>query len=303
MTDAPGDLTPTGLEAAPVAPRGRSSRRFDVLRTAVLETRLGRIGALMLLLVVAFCFLGPLIYHTDQVSTDISAILDAPSRHHPLGTDGNGYDELGRMMVGGQSALEIGFLSAVLASVVGTLYGGIAGYFGGALDNAMMRLVDTLLSLPGLLILLILVTIYGSTFKMLIIGVTLFAWLSPARLVRGESLTLRSREFVQAARLMGAGNLRIIVRHVLPNAIGTIVVNTTFQVADAILAVASLSFLGFGIPPPATNWGSMLNDGVEYAATGSWWLIYPVGFLIIATIMALNFIGEGVEEAFGARSG
>jgi peptide/nickel transport system permease protein len=290
---APGDVQ--------VTPRHHTSRRFELTRTALFGTTLGRIGFGIVVVITLFCFLGPHIYHTDQVTTNIQEILDPPSAEHPLGTDPNGYDLLGRLMLGGQSALEIGLLSALLATVFGTVYGAVAGYFGGFLDGLLMRIIDTLLSVPSLLILLILVSIYRPTFTVLVLAISMFAWLVPARLVRGETLTLRVREFVQAARLAGATDARIIRRHVLPNAIGTIIVNATFQVADAILAISALSFLGLGQAPPATDWGTMLSDGVTYQATGSWWLIYPVGALIIITILAFNFIGEGVEEAIGAR--
>lgn len=290
---------PTLPEAGQAA--GNSSRTFDLLRTGLFGTTLGRIGLLILTFLALFCFVGPLIYHTEQVTTDITAILKPPSSSHLLGTDGNGYDQLGRLMLGGQSALEIGLVAALLATVFGTLYGALAGYFGGLLDAVLMRIVDTFLALPGLLILLVLVSVFTPTFLMLVLTIGLFAWLTPSRLLRGESLILRSREFVQASRLSGAGHLRVVFRHILPNAIGVIVVNATFQVANAILILSTLSFLGFGIPPPATNWGTMLNGGVEYAAAGSWWLLYPVGILIVLTVLSLNFIGEGIEEALGAR--
>jgi len=298
------DFTPVKPPAVPEGGHvvGRSSKRFQTARTAIFGTTLGRAGAIMIISLVLFCFVGPLVYHTDQVQTNINEVLAPPNAHHWLGFDGNGYDELGRLMLGGQSALEIGLIAALLATVVGTLYGGIAGYFGGVVDAVMMRIIDTLLALPSLLLLLLLFSIVQPNFTSLVLILGLFAWLVPARLVRGESLTLRTRDFVHAARLMGAGHTRVVTKHLLPNSIGTIVVNTTFQIADAILTLAVLSFLGFGVPPPATNWGSMLNDGVDYAATGSWWLLYPAGILIILTVVAFNFLGEGLEEALGARS-
>jgi peptide/nickel transport system permease protein len=289
-------------EQVPTSIKKSTSRRFEVTRTALFGTTLGRIGFGIIILVTLFCYLGPHIWKTDQITTNIQEILLPPSPQHPLGTDPNGYDELGRLMIGGQSALEIGLLSALLATVFGTIYGAVAGYFGGVVDGLLMRIIDTFLSVPSLLILLILVSIYRPTFTVLVLSISLFAWLVPARLVRGETLTLRVREFVQAARLVGANDTRIIWRHVLPNAIGTIIVNATFQVADSILAISALSFLGLGQAPPATDWGTMLDDGVTYQATGSWWLIYPVGAAIIITILAFNFIGEGVEEALGARA-
>jgi len=283
------------------AVRGRSSRRFELARSALFGTKLGSVGFSLLVFMTVFCFIGPLLYRTNQVSTNINSILLPPSWHHPLGTDGNGYDQLGRLMLGGQSSLEIGLLASLLATVVGALYGAVAGYLGGLADSIMMRVVDTLLSIPGLLLLLVLASIFTVNFIMLVLILGLLAWLVPARLVRGETLTLRTREFVQAARLMGSGHTRMVTRHILPNAFATVVVNATFQVADAILALSALSFLGFGVPPPATNWGSMLNDGVDYAATGSWWLLYPAGIAIIATVLAFNFIGEGIEESMGIR--
>ncbi len=152
-------------------------------------------------------------------------------------------------MVGGQTALEIGLASAFLASAFGTVYGAVAGFLGGFWDAVLMRVVDTMLAIPALLLLLLLAVIFSSSVPVLIIILALFAWLGPARLVRGETLTLRTREYVQAARLMGAGSVRIVLRHIVPNALGTVVVNTTFQIADAVLALASLSFLGLAAAP------------------------------------------------------
>jgi peptide/nickel transport system permease protein len=273
-----------------------------LVRDALFGTTLGRIGFALLVFTVLFCFAGPLIHHTDQVTPHPTQIELAPSHTHWLGTDGQGFDELGRLMVGGQSALEIGFAAAILASLFGVIYGAISGYFGGVVDAVLMRVVDIALAIPGLLLLLLLASIFSPSTTELIFVITLFAWLTPARLVRSETLTLRTREFVQAAKLMGAGRSRIVMRHIVPNALGTIVVNTTFQVADAILIVASLSFLGLGPQEPSVNWGGMLSDGIEYLAVGSWWLVYPVGLAIIVTVIAFNFLGEGLEEALGIRS-
>jgi peptide/nickel transport system permease protein len=261
---------------------------------------LARTGTILLIFILLFCFLGPHIYHTDQIHPTESLLLKAPSGKHPLGTDGSGFDELGRLMKGGQSSLEIGFASAVIASIFGTLYGGIAGYFGGVIDAIMMRAVDTLLAFPSILLLLLLAVIYGTKLGPVILIIAAFAWLSPARLVRGETLTLRTRDYVAAARLAGARSPRIILRHVLPNALGTIVVNTTFVIADGILALSTLSFIGLGPPLPATDWGAILNDGVDYGFY--WWLIYPAGIAIVLAILAFNFLGEGLEAALGARN-
>lgn len=297
-----GMLRP-GLEAIAEGGEVREGlRRGELLREMLWGGRLSKIGTITIVLVVLFCFVGPHLYHTDQIHPDDLLIVKPPSRHHLLGTDGNGFDEIGQLMLGGQTALEIGLASAFLASVFGTLYGAIAGYLGGFWDALLMRIVDTMLAVPGLLLLLLLTVIFSNSTPVLIIILALFAWLGPARLVRGETLTLRVREYVQAATLMGAGGTRIVLRHIVPNALGTIVVNTTFQVADGILALASLSFLGLGPPPPAANWGGILSDGSDYLNSGAWWLVYPAGVAIVLTVVAFNFLGEGIEEALGARS-
>jgi len=164
-----------------------------------------------------------------------------------------------------------------------------------------MRAVDALLSIPTLFLLLFLASIFTPSEPLLIVVITSVAWLVPSRLVRAETLSLKTRQFVEAAHAQGAGPLRIIFRHIIPNVFGTVAVNATFQVADAILAVTSLSFLGLGIPPPAANWGSMLSNGVNYVYNGSWWQIWPAGLCIVVVVVAFNFIGDGLRDAFEVR--
>jgi peptide/nickel transport system permease protein len=265
------------------------------------ENKLALGGAVVLVLIVAFCFLGPVFYRTNQVATNLAISGEGPSAGHLLGTDNVGYDELGRLMVGGQSSIEIGFAAAALAGVFGVLWGAVAGFFGGLIDSLMMRVVDALLAIPALFVLLLMASIIRVNTFNLILVVAFFAWLVPARLIRGETLSLRTREYIQAVRGMGGGPGRSIFLHIIPNAIGTIVVNITFQVADAILILAALGYLGFGIPPPAANWGAMLSQGVGYLYAGYWWLIYPVGGLIIITVMSLNLMGDALRDAFDVR--
>jgi peptide/nickel transport system permease protein len=204
-------------------------------------------------------------------------------------------------MVGGQISLELGFASAIVATVVGTLWGAIAGYVGGWLDAVMMRLVDDALAVPLLFLLIVLATIITRTPLSMILIISLASWLSIARLVRGEALSLRVREYVQAVRVMGGGGTRIVLRHIVPNAVGTIVVNATFQVADAILIVASLSFLGLGVPPPHADWGNMLSDGTAFTQNGYWWMILPPGLAIVLVVVAFNFLGDALRDAFEVR--
>lgn len=266
------------------------------------ENRLALVGLGLFVLLAGVCFLGPLVYQTDQVHTDLTAVYRAPGEQgHLLGTDGVGYDQLGRLMLGGQTSIIVGLAAGVLATIVGTLLGAIAGFFGGWVDAAVMRVVDAMMSIPSLFLFMLLAAIVTPSAPMLILIIGAFAWLGPARLVRGEALTLRSREYVQAMRGMGGTGGRAVRRHIIPNAIGTVIVNATFQVADAILYVAYLSFLGLGIPPPAANWGGMLSDGLADTYSGHWWLLYPPGIAIILIVLAFNFIGDGLRDAFEVR--
>ncbi len=202
---------------------------------------------------------------------------------------------------GGQSSLEIGLVAALWADIFGVAWGAIAGYFGGFIDSTTMRIVDALLALPVLFVLSLMAAIIEINQLNLTLVVAFFAWLVPARLIRGETLTLRTREYIQAVKGMGGGSNRSIFVHIIPSAIGIIVVNITFQVADALLALAAFGYLGFGLPPPAANWGLMLSQGVGYLYAGEWWLIYPVGILIVVTVIAFNFVGDVLRDAFDVR--
>ena len=261
----------------------------------------GQVGLIAIGLMVLFSFLGPFLYHTDQIHTAIEQATLPPGAGHPLGTDEVGYDVLGRLMVGGQTSLEVGIAAALIATTFGMLWGAVAGFTGGLLDAAMMRFVDGLIAIPALFLLVVLGTIVTPSVPILIVVVAAISWLVPARLIRAETLSLRTREFVEAVKVMGGGGVRIVLRHILPNVVGTVVVNATFQVADAILAVAALSFLGLGVPPPAANWGSMLSSGIDFTYAGYWWLIYPAGIAIVITVVAFNLVGDALREALDVR--
>jgi len=265
------------------------------------SNRLAVIGFGILVFFVLFSFVGPLIYHTNQVDTSLTLSNQPPSGAHLLGTDGQGFDELGRIMKGGQASLEIGFFAAFVAIVIGMLWGAVSGLAGGIIDSALMRVVDIFLSVPFLFVVLILAVKFGASVLSLSLVIGGFAWQVPARLVRGEVLTLRERDFVLAARTAGASNWRLISRHLLPNALGVVIVNVTFQVADAILAVSYIGFLGFGLKFPNVDWGDQLSDGSTYLQDGYWWLIFPVGACIVLTVMALNFIGDALRDAMDVR--
>jgi ABC-type dipeptide/oligopeptide/nickel transport system permease subunit len=265
------------------------------------SNRLAVVGVALLLFFVIFSFLGPLVYHANLLQANLIDAHDPPGAGHPVGTDINGFDVLGQLMKGGQDALEIGFFAALVAIVVGAMVGAVAGLAGGIVDTVLMRITDIFLSIPFLFVVLILAVKFGASVLSLSLVIGGFSWQVPARLVRGEVLTIRERDFVLAARTAGSGNWRLIRRHLLPNALGVMIVNVTFQVADAILAVAYVGFLGFGLHYPNIDWGDMLSDGSGYLTDGYWWLIWPVLTCIVLTVMALNFIGDALRDSLDVR--
>lgn len=280
---------------------GDSRRLGQSLRTFA-ANRLAVTGGVIVVALVLFCFMGPLFYHTNQINTNLAqAHLPPFTDGHPLGTDELGRDVLGELMAGGQVSIEIGFASAALATLLGTAVGAISGYFGGIIDALLMRIVDGFMAIPALFIVIVLGTIYRATEGLLIIVIAGLSWLITARLVRGDTLSLRTRDYVEAVRLSGGGGWRAVVGHIIPNAIGTIVVSGTFQVADAILLLASLDFLGLGIPPPAASWGEMLSSGINYVYDGYWWLIIPPGVAISLVVLGFNFLGDGLRDALDVR--
>ncbi|HEV3290116.1 MAG TPA: ABC transporter permease [Streptosporangiaceae bacterium] len=280
-------------------PRSLLRRGWEVFA----ENKLALVSLGAVVFMVAFCFIGPLIYHTNQVNTNLSEYLCRPNSGHLLGCNDVGYDELGRLMVGGQVSLEVGFAAAIVAVFIGTLYGAASGFIGGATDSFLMRVVDAGLSIPYIMVVIILSVVFHPNTLIMIFIIASFYWLGVARLVRGETLTLRTREYVQAVKVVGGGGFRAVSRHVVPNAIGTIIVQATFAVADSILILSGLGFLGLGVQPPATDWGSMLSSGLTYIQSGTdyWWLIYPPGIAIIVTCIAFNFIGDALRDAFETR--
>ena len=263
--------------------------------------RLAVTGVGILLFFVLFSFVGPVFYHGNYLTSDLLSTNLGPGAGHPLGTNNQGYDELALLMKGGQAALEVGFFSAAVAIGIGAIYGAISGLAGGLLDAVLMRVVDVFLSIPFLFVVLIVAVRYGASVLSLSLLIGGFSWLVPARLVRGEVLALRVRDFVSAARVAGAGQTRLIARHLLPNALGVVIVNVTFQVADAILAIAALGFLGFGLQWPNQDWGDLLSNGVSYLQDGYWWQIYPVGACIVLVVMACNLIGDAARDSLDVR--
>ena len=288
-------------EVQDVAPAFEAQGVWRLAFNVFIQHRLAVIGLGIVVFMTLFCFVGPIVYHTDQTTVNLNNEFLSPRAGHLLGTDELGFDVIGRLMIAGQTSLEIGIAAALIATVFGVVWGAVAGFFGGWIDAVLMRFVDVMLAIPSLFLLLFLAVAFPRTVPILILVVAVTAWLVPARLVRAEALTLRTREYVQAVTMMGGGGFRIVLRHIIPNSIGTIMVNATFQVADAILLVAAINFLGLGIAPPATNWGGMLSNGVDYVYDGFWWLIYPAGIAIVLTVVAFNFIGDALRDALEVR--
>ena len=273
--------------------------------------RLATFGAAVLIVMVIAIVAGPFVYRVPIDEIDFKAKLKGPSWAHPLGTDDLGQDLLARMLYGGRISLAVGVAAMLIAITVGTLIGAAAGQMGGSSDNALMRLADLFLSLPTLPLLLLLVYLFRDALKKVLgpeMGVFILVvvvigglrWMPVARLVRAQFLSLREKEFVEAARGLGAAPLRQVVRHILPNAVGPVIVAGTIDVAAAIIAESSLSFLGLGFPPDIPTWGRILFDAKDYLDVAPHWALFP-GTLIFLTVLSINYLGDGLRDALDPR--
>ncbi len=284
----------TGAAELVFSYQGRVWRRF--WRSPL--TVAGIVGMVFLVL---FSFVGPLFYHVSPLTIHLTHALQPPNARFPLGTDDLGRDYLARMMLGGQPSLLVGFAAAVVAMAFGIVYGMVAALSKSWIDTIMMRIVDMILSIPALFILLFLDAVFKPTVMIMVVILSSTAWLGVARLVRAEVLSLRTRTYVEAAQASGARTGRIMIKYLFPNFLGTVLVAGTFSVADAILTIAILSFLGLGLPAPSPNWGADLSSAMNYMYQASWWLVYPPGLLILLAELSINFIGDGLRQAFDTR--
>ncbi len=256
------------------------------------------VGASFLILLVLFCFLGPLVTgHNTPDALHVNNALQPPNATFPLGTDDVGRDQLARAMSGGQISLFVGLASMLVSLVLGVGIGAFAGFYGGIVDNLLMRLTDIVLSVPLYLLLFVLSASFsdGSP-RSVIFLIAIFGWTSAARLVRGEFLAMREREYVLAARTIGAGNLRLMFRHILPNAAGPIIVNATLLIGTNIILESVLSFFGFGLHPPTSSWGNMVSDGQNLFDTAPY-LVFTPALLIFFTVLSINLVGDGLRDA------
>jgi peptide/nickel transport system permease protein len=264
------------------------------------RNRLAVAGGVVVALLAAVAVLAPAIAPYDPAAYDVKQILLAPSPAHWFGTDQLGRDVLSRMLFGARISMAVGFISVGIAVLLGTLVGTVAAYYGGRVDEAMMRFVDLMLNFPRFFLLLTLIALLRPSIWVIMAVIGFTGWMGLARLVRGEILSLREREFVQGARALGAPDGRIMFRHILPNALVPVLVSATLGVAAAILTESGLSFLGLGVQPPTPSWGNILIDGkanIEIA----WWLSVFPGLAILVTVLAYNLLGEGLRDALDPR--
>ena len=294
MTEA--SLIQSSLEAA--APAGRSLAR-DAWRR-LRRSKSAIVGGTLLLVIVIGALLAPLISPYDPIKTSQRTSLEGPSLKHPMGTDRFGRDVLTRVLWGGRLSLPVGFISVVIAAVIGVALGLIAGFYGGALDAVIMRCVDLLLAFPGILLALAIVAILGASLLNLMIAVGIASIPDYVRITRGTVLTIKEREFVLAARTIGARNAALLLRHILPNVLGPLIVLATLGMASAIITGSALSFLGLGIKPPTPEWGNMLSEGREFLQR-AWWVAFFPGLAIMLTVFAINLLGDGLRDALDPR--
>ncbi len=264
------------------------------------KNRLAVGGLVIIVIVFLMALFAPFFSPYDPGKTDVSLKLKTPSFQHYLGTDQLGRDIFSRMLYGSRISLSVGFIAVAISIFIGILVGAVAGYYGRWIDSLLMRFVDIMFCFPTFFLILTVVAILGPRFYnvMVVIGIT--SWMGTSRFVRAEFLSLRERDFVQAAQALGVKDYRIIFRHILPNALAPVFVTATLDVATAILVEASLSFLGFGVQPPAPSWGNILTEGRTYIFD-AWWLTVFPGLAILMTVLSFNLLGEGLRDALDPR--
>ncbi|HSE95110.1 MAG TPA: ABC transporter permease [Methylomirabilota bacterium] len=308
---ANGAVTEAVVPGVKIRVRGRSTSLWAESWRRFRRHRLAVFGVTVLFVMVTAALVGPMVYRVPIDDIDFRAKLKGPSLAHPLGTDDLGQDVLARMLYGGRISLAVGVVAMLIAITVGTTVGAVAGQSGGVVDNALMRLTDLFISLPQFPIFLLVVYLFINPIKklvgpelgifILIVGVIgILRWMPVARLVRAQFLSLREKEFVESARALGVPTARQVVRHILPNAVGPVIVAASLDVAAAILLESTLSFLGLGFPPDIPTWGRILFDAKDNLDFAPHWALFP-GTAIFLTVLSINFIGDGLRDALDPR--
>ncbi len=287
-------MSPIPLQETGSSPWQNAWRRLRKNRLAVA-------GGVALVLLALACVFGPFLSSYGYADQNLDNSFAAPGRAHWLGTDQLGRDLLVRMLYGGRISLGVGLCATFVALTIGVVYGAVAGYLGGRTDAVMMRLVDIMYALPFTIFVILLMVFFGRNIVLLFVAIGAVEWLTMARIVRSQIMALKKMEFIEAARSLGYSHARIIFRHLLPNALGPIIVYTTLTIPAVMLLEAFLSFLGLGVQPPMSSWGTLIKDGAEKMEEYWWLLVFPVS-LFSLTLFSLNFLGDGLRDALDVRS-
>lgn len=295
----PAAQPPSDLAAPDEQEAGSSLWRDAWHRLA--KNRMAVASAIILLLIVLAAFLGPQLSGQSYETQDLRLGATPPSHDHWLGTDTLGRDLLVRILYGGQISISVGLCATAVALTIGVLYGTVSGFLGGKVDAFMMRIVDIIFALPFTVFVILLMVFFGRKFVLLFAAIGAVQWLTMARIVRGQVQSLRHQEFIEAAEALGLSKLRIIFRHMIPNALGPIIVYATLTVPSVMLLEAFLSFLGLGVQPPMSSWGVLIKEGADSMEEFPWLLIYP-GLFLAVTLFSLNFLGDGLRDALDPRA-
>ncbi len=303
----------TTTSSSQITPLGTKSKKIPTTMSALIWHRFKQhkvaVVCLIFITILALASaFAPLIRSHDPYHSNFQTRWEAPSLEFPMGTDDLGRDLFTRILYGGRISLSVGFLAIMLAIIIGTMIGAMAGFYGGRIDNTLMRVVDVMLSLPRIFM-LILMTIIMRSFNspalqvmggvpIIVLVIGILAWMGVARLVRASFLSLKEKEFIEAARASGATNARIIWRHILPNSMSPIIVAATLGLAAAIISESGLSFLGLGVQPPTPTWGNMLTNAQDEMLKGHTWMAFFPGIMIFITVICMNYIGDGLRDAF-----
>ena len=305
MSEAVSALSAEATSAAPTINLTRARQQESIWLQSwrrFCRHKAGLLGLTVLTLEVLLALLAPVLIPRElAIDPSPLKILQPPSAEHWLGTDEVGRDIFARLIYASRISLSIGFLAVLVAIVVGTTLGAMAGYFGGWIDTVLMRVTDAILSIPALFFLIVLSVTLGPSVRTMIIVIGLLSWMELARIIRANVLSLKRREFVEAAHTIGARSPQVIARHILPNTLAPIVVAATLGVGNALLTEASVSYLGLGVQPPEPSWGNMLYNAQSYFFNAPWITLYP-GVMILITVLCINFIGDGLRDALDPRT-
>lgn len=284
----------------PVKRRSPQMESFITVSKRLFKNKAAVVGGIIILFFIFVAIIGPCLVKTDPLTTDVLNKLQPPSKEHWFGTDNFGRDIFSRIVHGTGLTLTVGFLSVAVGGIIGVIIGIVSGYYGGWLDTISMRIMDVLLAFPGILLALAIVSVLGGSLQNVIIAVGIFSVPAFARIVRGSTLQVKKLEYIDAVKSLGASDLRIIFRHILPNIMSPIIVQATMRIATAILTASGLAFLSLGAPPPTPEWGAMLNDGRTYMHNASHMVLIP-GIAIVIVVLAFNIFGDGLRDALDPK--